>query len=305
LIKLKSINDKATKLENVRPQFDSDATEYINTPARLEIGKFSLYYERTTPPFQAIADERLPGAGLPIVFLHGMRGNHLSWWQQVPYFTALGYECISLDQRGFGLSSDPDDLFCKAHPTDLARLLDNLKIDRVVLVGQSMGGWTIVGCALDRPDRIAGLVLCGSPGGIVSAAMDERIRVAAKPASTPSDSIRQPNPQDGLPQRREMDFLYDQISTLGAQPPTDAGTRLRAMNYDLDLARSQLTMPVLCIVGQMDDVFPPDVITELTTILPDARLLTVADGGHSVYFETATVFNQLVRDFLIDIGYRG
>lgn len=288
----------------MRRQLHNRATGYINTSARLEIGKFSLYYERTTPPFQDIADERLPGAGLPIVFLHGMRGNHLSWWQQVPYFMALGYQCISLDQRGFGLSSDSDDLFCKAHPTDLVRLLDHLKINRVVLVGQSMGGWTIVGCALDRPDRIAGLVLCGSPGGIVSAAMDERIRVGANSAPTPSDSSRQ-QPQDGIPERREMAFLYDQISALGAQPPVDSGTRLRAMNYDLDFARSRLTMPVLCIVGEKDDVFPPDILSELTTILPDVRLLAVPGGGHSVYFETASVFNQLVRDFLIDIGYRG
>ena len=47
--------------------------EYRITPGRLEIGKFSLYYERV-------------GAGAPIIFLHGLGGNHLSWWQQVPYF---------------------------------------------------------------------------------------------------------------------------------------------------------------------------------------------------------------------------
>ena len=231
-----------------------------------------------------------------------MRGNHLSWWQQVPYFTSIGYQCISLDQRGFGFSPDPEDLFCKAHPIDLARLLDHLKIDRVVLVGQSMGGWTIVGCAVERPDRIAGLVLSGSPGGIVSAAMEERMR-SANEAPTPPDSDMQLFAHDGLPQRRATAFLYDQIATLGAQPPTDRGTRLRAMNYDLDFASSRLTMPVLCIVGEKDNVFPPDAISELVTILADARLVTVPGCGHSVYFETATVFNQIVQNFLITIGY--
>src|SRR5262249_32815745 len=140
----------------------------FNTPARLEIGKFSLYYERT-------------GTGTPLAFLHGLGGNHLSWWQQVPYFMMRGFECITLDQRSFGLSPDPDDLFCKAPGSDLAGLLDHLKIDRVVLVGQSMGGWTIVGCALERPDRIAGLVMADTPGGIITPAMRERLR-AASPA---------------------------------------------------------------------------------------------------------------------------
>ena len=67
--------------------------EYRITPGRLEIGKFSLYYERV-------------GAGAPIVFLHGLGGNHLSWWQQVPYFMR-SFECVTLDQRSFGLSPDP------------------------------------------------------------------------------------------------------------------------------------------------------------------------------------------------------
>src|SRR5260370_10223391 len=67
--------------------------EYRITPGRLDIGKFSLYYERI-------------GAGPPIVFLHGLGGNHLSCWQQVPYLMR-SFQCITLDQRGFGLSPDP------------------------------------------------------------------------------------------------------------------------------------------------------------------------------------------------------
>ncbi len=108
--------------------------EYRIRPERLDIGGFKLYYERV-------------GGGPALVFLHGLGGNHLSWWQQLPYFMRW-YECITLDQRSFGLSPDPDGKFANAHPDDLARLLDHLKIERAALVGQSMGGWTIVGYAL-------------------------------------------------------------------------------------------------------------------------------------------------------------
>jgi len=284
-------------------QVKTDEAAFINNLDRLQIGDFSLYYERTTPSFETIADETLPGTGLPLVFLHGMAGNHLSWWQQVPYFTSLGYQCFTLDQHGFGLSPDPDDLFCKAHGTDLARLLDHLKIDRSVLVGQSMGGWSIVGCALDRPERVAGLVLSGTPGGIVTTYMDERIRTAnGRPELHGADAS--PLKID-LCRPRDRAFLYDQIEMLGAHPPDDAGSRLRAMNFSVDMAASQLKMPVLCVVGEQDDVFPPDMIRELTGILPDARLVTVPDCGHSVYFDRADAFNQLVRNFLVSIGYKG
>ena len=132
--------------------------EYRITPGRLEIGKFSLYYERV-------------GAGAPIVFLHGLGGNHLSWWQQVPYFMR-SFECITVDQRGFGLSPDPDDLFNRAHASDLGALLDHLKIDKAVLVGQSMGGWTIVGYALEHPERVAAMVMADTPGGIFTPEMN-------------------------------------------------------------------------------------------------------------------------------------
>src|SRR5215469_15468456 len=139
--------------------------EYRITPGRVEIGKFTLYYERV-------------GAGAPIVFLHGLGGNHLSWWQQVPYFMR-SFECITVDQRGFNLSPDPDGVFNQAHSSDLAALLDHLKIGKAVLVGQSMGGWTIVGYALEHPERVAALVMADTPGGIFTPEMDalmEKIR---------------------------------------------------------------------------------------------------------------------------------
>ncbi len=102
-----------------------------------------------------------------------------------------------------------------------------------------------------------------------------------------------------------MTFLYERIAALNPQPPDDAGRRLRAMNYDHNLAISRLAMPVMCLAGEKDDTFPPQILRDLTTILPDVRFFTVTGAGHSVYFETASVFNQLVKNFLIDIGYKG
>ena len=146
--------------------------EYRIAPGRLEIGKFQLYYERA-------------GSGPAIVFLHGLGGNHLSWWQQMPYFMRW-FDCITVDQRSFGLSPDPDGTFCDAHPSDLGALLDHLKIDKAVLVGQSMGGWTIVGYAIEHPERVAAMVMADTPGGIFTPEMDAddgvgaRTRIAAR-----------------------------------------------------------------------------------------------------------------------------
>jgi 3-oxoadipate enol-lactonase len=265
--------------------------DYRVTPDRLRIGNFELYYESA-------------GEGPPLIFLHGLGGNHLSWWQQVPYFMRW-YRCVTVDQRSFGLSPDPDGEFNRAHASDLARLLDHLKIERTTLVGQSMGGWTIVGCALEHPERVAAMVMADTPGGIFTPDMRMEIPRAPLPvdASPPIGSLPT-YARDYFARRPEFAFLYDELRILGARPPADAGARIITQRYDLAAVREKLTMPILCTVGEQDTLITPQVIRELVRVLPNARLATVPDCGHSIYFEHPAVFNQIVRDFLTDVNYR-
>ncbi len=262
-------------------------------PGRVPIGEFQLYYERA-------------GSGPAIVFLHGLGGNHLSWWQQMPYFMRW-FDCITVDQRSFGLSPDPDGTFCDAHPSDLGALLDQLKIDKAVLVGQSMGGWTIVGYAIEHPERVAAMVMADTPGGIFTPAMDammERIRAGGRGPLEPLAIGSMPTyAKDYFGRRPEMAYLYDSLLILGARPPDDAMKRLGSRRYDLARVRERLQMPILCLEGEEDALIVPEMIRHLVKALPNARLATVPGAGHSVYFENAPVFNQLVHDFLRDIGY--
>ena len=264
--------------------------EYRITPGRLEIGKFSLYYERV-------------GAGAPLVFLHGLGGNHLSWWQQVPYFMR-SFECITVDQRGFGLSPDTDGLFNRAHASDLGALLDYLKIGKAVLIGQSMGGWTIVGYALEHPERVAAMVMCDTPGGVFTPEMKfERPREPLPVDASPPIGSLPTYAADYFARRPEMAFLYDEIRIHGARPPADAGARIVGMRYDLAAVKQRLTMPILCMVGEEDTLITPDIVKALASALPNSRLRTVPGCGHSIYFENAAAYNQLVRDFLLEVGY--
>jgi 3-oxoadipate enol-lactonase len=264
--------------------------EYRITPGRLEIGKFSLYYERV-------------GAGAPIVFLHGLGGNHLSWWQQVPYFMR-SFECVTVDQRSFGLSPDPEGLFNRAHASDLGALLDHLKIETAVLIGQSMGGWTIVGYALEHPERVAAMVMADTPGGIFTPDMKFERSAAPMPVdATPPIGSLPTYAADYFIRRPELAFLYDEIRIHGARPPADAGIRIFAQRHNLAAVRERLTMPILCMVGEQDTLIKPEIVRSLASALPDARVRTVPGCGHSIYFENPDVFNQLVRDFMLDVGY--
>jgi 3-oxoadipate enol-lactonase len=265
-------------------------------PGRLSIGQFSLYYERVGQGSASGADA--------LVFLHGLGGNHLSWWQQVPYFMRW-FDCITVDQRGFGLSPDPEGLFNQAHPGDLGRLLDELRIEKAVLIGQSMGGWTIVGYALEHPERVAGMVMADTYGGIVTPEMAQAFRSRTlRPLPDPPAIGSMPTyALDYFKRRPEMAFLYDALRILGARPPADAMLRIGARRYDLAAVRERLTMPVLCLVGEEDELIPPATIAMMVRALPNARMATVPHCGHSIYFERPEVFNQLVLGFLREIGY--
>ncbi len=262
-------------------------------PGRIPIGKFQLYYERA-------------GSGPAIVFLHGLGGNHLSWWQQMPYFMRW-FDCITVDQRSFGLSPDPDGSFCDAHPSDLGALLDHLKIEKAVLIGQSMGGWTIVGYALEHPERVAAMVMADTPGGIFTPEMDgmmEKVRAGGRgPLEAVAIGSLPTYAKDYFTRHREMAYLYDSLLILGARPPADAMRRLGSRRYDLAKVRERLKMPILCLEGEEDALIVPEMIRHLVKALPHARLAMVPGAGHSVYFENAPAFNQVVLDFLREIGY--
>src|SRR5213078_2092653 len=109
------------------------------------------------------------GTGPMLVFAHGLGGNHLSWWQQVPHFRDR-YTCVTFAHRGFAPSSappggpDPAD-----YAGDLAALADHLGAEDIRIVAQSMGGWSALEYALAHPERVRALVLASTAGTIARA----------------------------------------------------------------------------------------------------------------------------------------
>ncbi len=68
------------------------------------------------------------GSGLAVVFAHGLGGNHLTWWQQVPYFSD-DYTCVTFAHRGFSPSRiTTGSLDPALYEDDLQALVDHLKL---------------------------------------------------------------------------------------------------------------------------------------------------------------------------------
>jgi pimeloyl-ACP methyl ester carboxylesterase len=107
------------------------------------------------------------GGGVPVVFVHSFAGSTAHWSAQLDRFRK-SRRALALDLRGHGQSSRPvrDNYAVEALAGDIGAVADGLKLKRFVLVGHSMGGAASLAYAGAHPERVAGLVLVGTPGKI-------------------------------------------------------------------------------------------------------------------------------------------
>lgn len=105
--------------------------------------------------------------GVPVVFVHSFAGSTAHWAAQLAHLRNTR-RAVALDLRSHGQSASPvhDDYAVESLAEDIAAVADGLKLKRFVLVGHSMGGSASLAYAGAHPERVAGLVLVGTPGKI-------------------------------------------------------------------------------------------------------------------------------------------
>jgi 3-oxoadipate enol-lactonase len=247
-------------------------------------GHSKLYYE-------------VRGEGPPVVLAHGVGGNHASWFNQVPRF-AQRYTTITIDHRAFGNSEDLEGIGQAGYLDDLQRLLDEVKLETVSLIGQSMGGATCAAFACRHPKRVRALVHADSLAGVtlpephatMLASTHERTRDLPQLERVLGPQIRAREPQHA--------FLYLQIASFNSVSLKSVKGRAPAWS-PAELA--QTGVPVLFVVGEQDVICPPALIAALHRGVPGSRLEVIAGAGHSAYFEAPRVFNQSVLKFLAEV----
>jgi pimeloyl-ACP methyl ester carboxylesterase len=241
------------------------------------------------------------GSGPAIVF------DHLSWWQQVPFFSPH-YACVTFAHRGFSPSHIASGSVDPAlFEEDLRALVDHLKLAEVRLVAQSMGGWTCLNFALRHPRRVRALVMASTGGAVDLNTLDaaDRKRVESWSAAHGGMSAellkRGIHPAAGERMAREnpaLEFLYREIDRMSSSLDKEAlRAKLLAARTLPAADLKRLTVPVLFISGTEDVVFPPPAAAAFANLVPGAKLESVPEAGHSVYFQRPEMFNRLVSNF--------
>lgn len=232
------------------------------------------------------------GTGTPMVLIHGYTSSVYTWKDE---FDALSqkYRVIALDLKGFGFSDKPEgDYSRRAQGEVVVGLLEQLKIEKAWLVGNSMGGETALNVAVNHPEKVIGLVLIDSAGVKVTGGTSVAPwylqvpvvgRVVTALALT-SDKLVRHGLEKSLYDHAKVTndrvaFYYQPLRTAGGQL---AATRAREQFdlYPVEDKLSTINVPTLLIWGAEDELIPLEAGKKLNSLIKDSRLVVLEKCGH-------------------------
>jgi 3-oxoadipate enol-lactonase len=204
----------------------------------------------------------------PMVLLHGMRNNGLGW-RAVAGALAETHRVYIPDLRGHGASEWPGEYALESMRDDVIGFLEALGLDRIVLIGHSLGGTVALLVAEQAPGRVARLVLEDSvPPPPGRARMPPQIR-----------------PEGAL----GYDWAMVQAVEVEFNNPDPAWTERAA----------EVSARTLVLGGGAPSHVPQDILVDVVARIPDSVLKTIP-VGHHIHRDRPEEFVAAVREFLTD-----
>ncbi|TBL73299.1 alpha/beta fold hydrolase [Paenibacillus thalictri] len=253
---------------------------------------------------------RIEGDGPPLVLLHGMGSNSLSWRNQLEQLKSE-FTVIAWDAPGYGESSDPAQQITKFEELAeiLKQFLDALGFNWVYLLGHSMGSVLALHFYSKYPDMLKALILAdGTRGG---ASGDPEInknklmrRLSSIEKLTPQEIAKQRSREllsehSTIATQEEAETIYSQI-----RPAGYLASAYSLYHADFTPFLSTVKVPTLVICGELDQVTPLAESTIIHQGIEGSELAIVPQAGHLSYLEDPATFNKLVSGFIDKLTYK-
>ncbi|MBS2033945.1 alpha/beta fold hydrolase [bacterium] len=248
------------------------------------------------------------GENPPLLMVAGLASDAVSWLFQAPLLQAH-FRLILCDNRGVGRSPKPPGPYSIAEMAqDILELLDDLGLQRLSMVGHSMGGAILQRLALDHPERVSQLVLaCTSShfGGRAMAVAESWagcVRLKAEPALLGRVLFPWLYTSEFLDQPGNLDAA---VASLALHPyPLDAqgldGQVEALRGHDTRGRLQAIKAPTLVLGAEQDLLAPPSVCVSMADSIAGSRLVVLPNAGHSCMLQTPVAFNQALLNFLLE-----
>jgi len=231
--------------------------------------------------------------GVPVVFVHSFAGSTRHWSAQLAHLRGTR-RALALDLRGHGKSAPPanNDYAVDSLAKDIGAMVDAKGLERFVLVGHSLGGAAGVAYAGAHPDRVAGLLVVATPGGL------------------PPDQAQQIMTSMEADYEKVTSQFWNRLLT-GARPEVLASVKsemnsvpreaalsiIRAtFAYDPVPALQRYPGPKLAITTPQADA--PH---ELHKLVPDVSHEVITDTSHWPHMDRPEEFNRLLDGFITTV----
>jgi 3-oxoadipate enol-lactonase len=239
--------------------------------------------------------------GAEVVVLGNSLGSTLAMWDAVAGMLATRFRVVRYDLRGHGESRTPpgpyaiDDL-----GSDLVGVLDDLGLERVHLVGTSIGGMAALWVAANAPHRVDRLVAVGTSArlGPAQGWIDRAANVLSAGTAAVADAVLPRWVTPGFAASRPEEMERYRAMFDAADPAGYAGCCLAIAGMDLVDSLDRITAPTLVVVGSDDPATPPEHAELLAARIPDARLATIEGAAHLPSIERPDELVRLVLDHL-------
>lgn len=247
------------------------------------------------------------GEGLPVVFVHGFPLDRTMWRHQLAGLPR--WRRIALDLRGVGGSTAPTEGYSMArYADDVAAVLDVLRVEQAVLCGLSMGGYIAFEFLRRHPERVKAVILADTRADADSEearrARDELAAVAQREGPkavgerllprllAPATHVVQP---EVVRHVRDMARRWAVAGIVGA---------LRAMcdRPDSMATLTAIAVPALVVVGEEDQLTPPEGAEAMAAAIAGARLARIPAAGHLAPLEQPLPVGRAIAEFLESLG---
>lgn len=244
------------------------------------------------------------GEGEPVLLVHGFAVNLVVQWQMPRVIDVLakdGYKVIALDQRGHGKSQKPHDpaAYGTQCVDDLVRLLDHLKIDKVLVVGYSMGAWVTLKFTITHPERVRAAVLGGA--GWLNPD-DARWELQTNLISSLEQGKGfEPLVRELTPEGVEINPANVERTNLMLKSINDVPALVNVLKglKGLAIPAEQLKsnkVPVLCLIGDQDPLKEKN-CDPMVGLLSGLQTIVIPGGDH-MNTPMKPLFIKSLRDFL-------
>lgn len=218
------------------------------------------------------------GSGPPLVLVHGLAGS-TRWWRRNTRALSEHFRVYLVDLPGFGLSGSACALEDVA--LSLPAWLDWMGLERVHLVGHSMGGYVSLRLAAEQPERIDRLALIDAVGMPLKSNLQRMILRLVQAAKHGSFSFIPTVISDGL----------------RAGIPTLLRLTSEICEVDARPLLPHIQAPTLLLWGTRDVMLPPQMGVQMADLIPNATLHFIPRAGHNAMADRPTLVNQYLLDF--------